>query len=354
MAQGDGLRQVHAHRALGVRPQSLDSDCLGSNSCIRGCFSGRFGRSHSDTVAERRTAANQLGYRATQTIMEVGEIRSTRGTATDSEPPREWAWSAWSIWRGDLQLLARAARVAFLAVGGDGAGATLTIEVTARDDREEFDSVEGFIEQVTPQAMRRFTQLTIRAETAECGVEVLMARKKVAGFPFGDTRGLVIQAWARSADSDAACEAAEAICDQLRVTLRRGSLPWTRGLRETETTSRDGIKSSLSWLNHRRTLMTMTIVVILASVPFYAILAILSLDVVEIKDVDGAVTAAVAAQVLILAIGLPAARFVMPSIEVAELTPGRRMARLLGRSGLVTGLAGLLLAFLKGKAGLAG
>jgi hypothetical protein len=64
VAQGNGLRQVHAHRTLGVQPKSMDSNCLGSNSSIRGCLSGRSGRCHSDTVAEQRTSASHLGSAA--------------------------------------------------------------------------------------------------------------------------------------------------------------------------------------------------------------------------------------------------------------------------------------------------
>ena len=76
VAQGDGFRQVHAHRTPGVRLQSLDSDCLGSDSRIRGRFSGRLRRCHSDTVAKRRNCSSnslQEGGRPIQLSYRVGD-----------------------------------------------------------------------------------------------------------------------------------------------------------------------------------------------------------------------------------------------------------------------------------------
>jgi hypothetical protein len=261
-----------------------------------------------------------------------------------------WAWSAWTIWRGDLKLLARAARVALLAVGGDEGSAKVEIAIAARGDEEKFDSVDDFVEQVTPQAMSRFTRLTIRARAKGRSAEVLMARKRDSSFPFLNTRGLVVQAWVEG-DDDGAIEKAQAMCEELRVTLRRGSLPWTRGLKQTETSPRTSIAELLGGLGRRRTMTTMLIVTFLASLPFYAFFTLLSLDLIKVNDLDGVVIYLLVAQTLILVVGLPAARIVMPPIELAEITPGRRMARLIGRSGLVTVLAGLALAFVKAKAG---
>ncbi len=220
-------------------------------------------------------------------------------------------------------------------------------------DIEKFDTVKSFVEEVTPQAMRGFSRLWIRAEGEQLGAEVHMARKKVKAPPFCGNRGVVIKTWARGGDV-AASKRAREVCDRMRVTVKRGSMPWTRGLKRTELSSPSGVREELALLDRRRSLVTMMLVTILASMPYYMFVLASLLGVLNTKQLDDKLIYLLGAQTLILILGVLLARIVMPPIELAEITPGRRMLRLVGRSGLVTVLTGLLLAFLKTKAGFSG
>jgi hypothetical protein len=70
----------------------------------------------------------------------------------------------WHFWRGSLELLTQTARTAQLAVGeGKADSATCDIEVLVEGDRESFASPREFRENVTPEALARFTDIAIRA-----------------------------------------------------------------------------------------------------------------------------------------------------------------------------------------------
>lgn len=263
------------------------------------------------------------------------------------------AWSAWSIWRGDVRLLAHVARSAVAEVEErSGSKPQLSIRVVVRDDTEEFSSADDLVEHISPQAVRRFNRLTIRAETSDCGVDVQIARRKVREAPFGNRRGVVIRAWSCKGDQKARGDAAAAMCDRLRVAVRRGSMPWTRGLKETETEPLKEIAQRLKWLEYRRTYATFAIVLAIASIPFYVLLAVVAFTEVDERSVSEVLTYVIFAQVPIGVVAFFVARLVMPPIDLAELTPGRRYLQLIGKSGLLTVVAGLAVALAKDQFGM--
>lgn len=95
--------------------------------------------------------------------------------------------------------------------------------------------------------------------------------------------------------------------------------------------------------------MSRLIVSILVSLPAYVFL----LHVITVSTGAGraAYTHMGAVQLLVAIPSVALAPVVMPSIEVAELTPGRRMVRLVGRSGLISVAVGLVVAAIKAKLG---
>jgi hypothetical protein len=79
----------------------------------------------------------------------------------------------WHFWRGSLELLTQIARTAQRAVAGEGAdSATCEIEVLVDGDRESFTSPSEFKENVTPEALARFSDIAIRAESSDLQAEV--------------------------------------------------------------------------------------------------------------------------------------------------------------------------------------
>jgi hypothetical protein len=263
-----------------------------------------------------------------------------------------WAWSVGSAWRGDPRLLAHIARVACEVVEEDGKHPLLQIGVEARDDREEFPSVERFLDEVTPQALSCFTRLSLVARGGSAVAEVLMARKAAYEPPFGGSWGVVVRARAAGGAPAQRSERALAMCDRLRVAVRRGSSRWTRGLRASEAGSAEEIRQRLFALGGRHKALTHGLVTMLASTPFWLAAGLQSAGVVGDAESKGTVTYLVIAQCLILTFGASLAGMVMPAIEVAETTPGRRALRLIARSGLLSAASGLIVAFIRVKAGL--
>lgn len=117
-------------------------------------------------------------------------------------------------------MLAHIARVACEVVEDAGEDPLLRIRVEARDDWEEFPTVERFLAEVTPQARRYFTRLSVVAAGKSAAAEVLMARKAVYEPPFGGGWGMVVQAKAASGASGQRGKRAEQMCDRLRVAVR--------------------------------------------------------------------------------------------------------------------------------------
>jgi hypothetical protein len=248
-------------------------------------------------------------------------------------------------------LLAHVARVACEVVEDFGEVPTLQIRVDARDDREEFSSVERFLAEVTPQALSRFTRLSVVAAGGSAAAEVLMARKAVYEPPFGGSWGVVVQTKVAGGPPGERSKRAQEMCDRLRVAVRRGSSRWTRGLRVSETGPRDAIAQRLLTLGGRHKALTHAGVTMLAATPFALAAALQSAGVLPDAESKGSLTYLVVAQCLILTFGGPLTGMVMPAIEVAELTPARRALRLIGRSVLLSVASGLIVAFIQAKAG---
>jgi hypothetical protein len=251
-----------------------------------------------------------------------------------------------------VRLLAHIARVACEVVEDGNEEPALQIRVDARGDREEFPSVERFLTEVTPQALRDFTRLSIVARSSSAAAEVLMARKAVYEPPFGGSWGVVVQTTVFGGAPGRRSERALAMCDRLRVAVRRGSFQWARGLRVSETGPREGIRQRLFALGGRHKAWTHGAVTMLASTPFWLAAGLQSTGVTHDAESKGTLTYLIIVQCLILTFGGPLAGMVMPAIEVAEMTPGRRALRLIARSGLLSAASGLIVAFIRVRAGL--
>lgn len=271
------------------------------------------------------------------------EERRAKGSTDEREEP--WAWSVGTTWRGDLRLLARVARVVSEVAAKGESEAELEIAVFARDDCERFRSPEELVERVTPQALRAFTLLTMSARKKGTVAEVLIARRKIYEPPFGGAWGVIVRALADDPKE------AKAMCDRLRIVARRGCSIWTRGLRKIETASPTVLQRKLFEMDGRRATLTKATVTLLAAAPF--LLADLLLSHGPGKEAEKATLPYLTgAQLLILFVGPLLGGVVLPPIEVAELSPARRLLRLIGRSGVLSAGAGLLVALAKVRLGL--
>ena len=126
----------------------------------------------------------------------------------------------WHFWRGSLELLTQTARTAqqLAVVDGEADSATCHIEVLVEGDRESFASPSEFKENVTPEALTRFTDIAIRAESSDLRAEVRYHWNRQWWKPgFGPDAQVDIDV--SGTDAQTVQEAFE----RLKIAVRRGS-----------------------------------------------------------------------------------------------------------------------------------
>lgn len=296
---------------------------------------------------------------ATLTIWSLGQGITTmessdRAKSASEHPPAPAAttaraWAAWGVWRGDRALLAHTARRAIAEVRTFSSDAVLTIDVDVRDDVEQYTAPEQLAECLTAQAARSFRAIRIEASSSTVGVRITLARQPLRTGPYAGAKGVVIEVWSSALDADARDATLGRIGEAMRVTVRRGSMPWTRGLTALNMGSNDEISPALKRLMWRRRRNTMALVVLLSvGLLFLPLLVgrVLGAAAATLHDLR---TVAFWATPLVIVIGLLTSGLIMPAIELADRTPGRRWVSLFARSGVLTVGVGVVTAAVKGK-----
>jgi hypothetical protein len=127
----------------------------------------------------------------------------------------------WHYWRGSLELLTQIARTAQRAAGEEGAdGGACEIEVLVDGDRESFTSPSEFKDNVTPEALTRFSDITIRAKSSRLKAEVRYHWNRRWWKPgFGREHHAQVDIDVSGAEAQSVQEA----FDRLKIAVRRGS-----------------------------------------------------------------------------------------------------------------------------------
>jgi hypothetical protein len=241
-------------------------------------------------------------------------------------------WAVWSNWRGDRAKLARIPR----AMESSAPGTPVRVELTVLGDLEEYASVGAFVADAPSQSTRAFEVLAFHAGE---GFEVVVRRS-------GGPTGVVLTA------------PSAAQLDRVMPAITRGSLQWRwakalPGLGratnyDPSRSTRDGggASAALAARNTERDrLMRAWTAVVLFGL--FAVGAALALAA-GVADTGSFAVATVIAAVaaVVLALLRPVRNLVLPPVEVAERTPGRRVAR--GLTALAAPLAGALIKLVTG------
>jgi hypothetical protein len=137
--------------------------------------------------------------------------------ATPSADERAQEKETFHGWRGSPALLTRVARASEEAVQKDGSQVTTTIDVRIEEDLEHFEKVDDFGSKVTPEALRSFSSLVIRASDDDLQTEVSLVWHRPWWKPGWGPDGSVTLS-VSGQDPDAVCEARQ----KVRRTMKRG------------------------------------------------------------------------------------------------------------------------------------
>lgn len=209
------------------------------------------------------------------------------------------------------------------------------------------------IECAPPSTLRSFNSARIKVGSDVLRVEVRFGRKKPdknAGFscPFGVAVDV-------SSDGSVSEWILRRIRDEIAKQIGRGG--FSRG--RPPTKGPDGDHADLGealaerW-RERHALAQGVFAAVTALVAALVGLAFVLIEAAGSGSEMPAVTTGIFLGSIVLIVqvaSFPISTFLFPAIEIADVTPGRRIAQIVGRSGVVTAVAGVAGAYLKNLVG---
>ena len=257
--------------------------------------------------------------------------RTSRLPRTDDTPPgTSAAWAVWNAWRGDPALFARVVRAANYEVEqAFGAPPICSIEIAVNGDVERFTSADDMLEHATAQALRSFASITVSVRVGDADAALVVARKPTAPLTDYEVPGAVLVVSATGPEQ----QRVRSVRDGIATAFDRGGFAWAKPHRGDGGLNRARSELMRRVGTRRRQLAAAYgLGVGAASAIVIGALALAGVDVSE-----GLAPAAAAAPVIIGGLsgsGLlewlwPRLReVVFPALEIADTTPGRRIARL--------------------------
>lgn len=261
-----------------------------------------------------------------------------------------------SSWRGDLKLFARIVEKATQLVGEAGKPTPCRIEFAVRNDLERYHSVDDLLERTPAGTLRSFNSARICVGEAALRVEVCFGRKTNNSVPALEASpGVSVDV---NSDGTVGQEVVERLRDGVSVVVARGGFPRSRLPATGPESGGPDMKTALAerW-RLRQTYAQgffagVTVLTLLVAFVVYSLLA-----AEDGEGIDGSVgvwgmlayvgTVVGVAQV----VSFPLSTFLFPAIEIADVTPGRRMIQVIGRSGVITAIVGVAGAYLRGAVG---
>jgi hypothetical protein len=233
----------------------------------------------------------------------------------------------WSVWRGDRAKLARVAS-AIESCFDEGQKVVASVHVRTLGDRERYGSLTTFGEKASGQTVSGFDILRIEGRGREGRIAVRLLRRRGPGV------GLTI-----IPASDADPGWVQRVRSRVEPAVSRGSIKHTK--EKLVRGEGDGALAELGRLNRHRTrvmwLWTATVVALLLAAAYVVGRPVWDAGSGELTAVAVAIPVVAALAALVP----PVRNAVLPAIEIADRTPGRRLA---GRAGLLA--AGPVIAFL--------
>lgn len=245
------------------------------------------------------------------------------GSASSQSPA---LWAVWSVWRGDRAKLARIAR-AVESCFDDDREVAASVHVRTLGDHEVYPSFGAFRDDASGQTTSGFDILRIERRGREGRIAVRLLRRGGSGVALTITPASEADArWAANARST------------VSPAVSRGSIKYTK--QKALVGAGSGALAALGRLNRRRrrVMRAWTAAVVALTLTVTYVVARPAWDAESGENAAAAVAIPVVAALAGL---VPHVRnAVLPPIEIADRTPGRRVAT---RAGI---LAGPVIAFL--------
>ncbi|HEX6665773.1 MAG TPA: hypothetical protein VF081_04190 [Solirubrobacterales bacterium] len=268
---------------------------------------------------------------------------------------RTVAWAATSTWRGDLKLFARIAEKAVEEVTQEGQPANCKIEFAIRDDSETYDSVSKLLEWVPASTVRSFSSARIIVGGAGLEVAICFGRKKPHDrAAFACDLGVAIRV---SSDGAVDEETIARIRTGMAKLIARGGFPWGAHPSEGPTDENPDLDAALSkrWRERQGWSQAIFLAVALAVIGLaYAVYTLVELDAKDKPDgllEPGNPIATVIVVSVVQVASFFLSNLIFPAIQIADVTPGRRILQVVGRSGVLTAAVGIAGAYFKSKFG---
>jgi hypothetical protein len=266
------------------------------------------------------------------------------------------AWGVTSSWRGDLKLFARIVERASQLIGETAQPTPCRIEFAVRDDLERYHSVQELLDRAPAGTLRSFTAARIRVGETGLYAEVCFGRKATqSDSALKAPPGVLLVV---HSDGTVQKEVVERIRNELSVVVARGGFPRSRAPTTGPEPSGADWETALSerWRLRQTYAQAIfggiTILVLLAAYVVYTLLSAHEgegfdghLDSLGLPAYSGGVF--VVAQI----VSFPMSNFLFPAIEIADVTPGRRLVQIVGRSGVVTATVGVAGAYFRSHVG---
>jgi len=260
------------------------------------------------------------------------------------------AWAATGSWRGDLKLFARIAEKAADGIAAKGQSAETQIEFAVREDHETYDSVEDLLKRVPANTTRGFRSARISVGGPGLRADVRFGRKKPEDAAPSCQKGVAVEISSDGAVNDGAvAEVRSAVAK----VVARGGFEWVRPPTEGPTEEHGSLAETQAGRWREREIATQAIFAGITLVVLAITAAIFFLFVDDgqtASDWEGLLSiVGVVAAVLGVSQGLAnwLSLQIFPAIEIADVTPGRRLLRLVGGSGLISAGVSVLAAFAK-------
>lgn len=260
------------------------------------------------------------------------------------------AWAVTSSWRGDLKLFARIADKATQMVGETGKPTPCRIEFAVRNDLERYHSVDELLERSPASTLRSFNSARIQVGDVALRVEVTFGRKADSNLAFEASPGVSVEV---SSDGTVDQEVIERVRTEVSVVVARGGFPHSRPPATGPTSGGPDRKVALAdrWRLRQTSAQIVfggiTALVLTVAFAIYSLFTKNS-ESHTVVNVAEYVTAVIGvAQIA----SFPISTFLFPAIEIADVTPGRRIVQVIGRSGVVTAVVGVAGAYFRSKVG---
>jgi hypothetical protein len=257
-------------------------------------------------------------------------------------------WAATSSWRGDLKFFGRIVQRARDEVRDLGHPDPCRIEfAVGPDDVESYESVEEMLALVPPSTLQKFSSARVRVGSEPLCVQMCFGRgkfqfRKKAAFTCAS--GITIEASSDGAVSEVNLER---VRNSVAAVLERGAFFWarkpTRGPRPGGPTLEEA--RAKRW--NKRESSALAAFFVIAIALWSAWTAVGRFARAEGEDLgvfseepDPTFIGAVAGIGSVLSV--PFSTLIFPAIDIADVTPGRRLLQTVSRSGVVTTVVGLV------------